>query len=203
MTKRRYTLGQRAATQGETRRRIIEATVYLHGTLGPRDTTISGVAERAQVQRLTVYRHFPDEDALFKACTAHWFAANPIPEPSTWAKESGCARVLRALSQLYGYYRRTEQMWTLTFRDESDVPALADPMRRVRNFLDAIRDDLVEHLVPDASTIARVRATLGCAVQFQTWQSLARQGQDDPEIAELVCGWLRGTSASLPLHPRP
>lgn len=100
MTKRRYTLGQRAATQEETRRRIVEATVHLHETLGPRATTISAVAERAKVQRLTVYRHFADENELFKACTSHWFASHPIPEPSAWAMETGLARVQRALGQL-------------------------------------------------------------------------------------------------------
>ncbi len=197
MAKRRYTLGQRAATQEETRRRIVEATVHLHETLGPRGTTISGVAERAQVQRLTVYRHFPDEEALFKACTGHWFSANPIPEPSGWAMEAGYARVKSALSQLYAYYRRTERMWTVTFRDEADVPSLAEPMHRVRAFLDAIRDDLVDHLAPDASTIEPVRVTLGSAVQFLTWQSLARQGQDDATIAALVCDWVRGASRPL------
>ncbi len=73
MTKRSYNLGQRASSQEETPRRIVDATVALHEEIGPRATTISAIAEKASVQRLTVYRHFPDETELFKACTSHWF----------------------------------------------------------------------------------------------------------------------------------
>ena len=77
--KRRYTLKDRARSQEDTRRRIVEAAVALHEELGPRATSIAAIAERAGVQRLTVYRHLPDEEALFRACTSHWRAAHPLP----------------------------------------------------------------------------------------------------------------------------
>ena len=57
----------------------------LHGTLGPLHTSISAVAEGAGVRRSTVYRHFPDEAALFSACSAHWIEANPLPDIGRWA----------------------------------------------------------------------------------------------------------------------
>ena len=59
--KRTYRKRQRADAEAETRRRITESTVELHGTLGPSRTSISAVAQRAGVRRSTVYRHFPDE----------------------------------------------------------------------------------------------------------------------------------------------
>ena len=65
---------QRATSVDETRQRIVEATVRLHGTLGPGQTSIAAIAQEASVTRVTVYRHFPDIDALFGACTAHWAA---------------------------------------------------------------------------------------------------------------------------------
>jgi AcrR family transcriptional regulator len=68
---------RRAKRQEETRRRIVEATVEMHESVGMARTTISAIAEKAGVQRLTVYRHFPDERALFTACRGHWLAANP------------------------------------------------------------------------------------------------------------------------------
>lgn len=193
MTKRRYTLGQRAASQEETRRRIVEATVELHEEVGPRDTTISAVANRAQVQRLTVYRHFPDEASLFAACTSHWFERNPPPALSSWSGEEGDLRVLDALRLLYGYYRQTARMWALSYRDEAAAPALHEPMEQVRLYLNKVRDDLTKHLRPKRSSVERVRTTLGHAVQFSTWQSLASSQDNDVDIAYLVLNWLDGT----------
>ena len=192
MSKRRYTLKQRAESHEDTRRRIVEATARLHEEVGPRDTTISAIAQEAGVQRLTVYRHFPDEKELFKACTSHWLALNPPPEPTAWSHQEGLARVRQALSQLYRYYRRTERMWTGSYRDEADVPALQEPMRQFRNFLVGIGTDLAEHLEPELEATDCNRTTLTHAIQFYTWQSLARQGLNDASMADLVCDWIRG-----------
>jgi len=146
-----------------------------------------------QVQRLTVYRHFPDDTALFAACTSHWFQRNPPPDASSWGDEEGYSRVLMALHLLYSYYRKTERMWSLSYRDEADVPALHEPMKQVRIYLENVRDDLTKHINTKRSTTERVRITLGHAVQFSTWQSLASHQQNDTEIANLVCTWLDGT----------
>src|SRR5215210_4031810 len=96
---RQYRQTRRAALQDETRLRITEAAVELHGTVGPARTTISAVAERAGVQRATLYRHFRDEAALFGACSSHWSAANPPPDPAAWAEIGDpVVRVRRALT---------------------------------------------------------------------------------------------------------
>src|SRR5512134_1449821 len=98
--KRRYRKRRRAALEEETRRRITEAAVELHGTIGPARTTVSAVADRAGVQRATVYRHFPDEESLFAACSAHWAMLNPPPDPGSWDEPDPDRRLAVALEQL-------------------------------------------------------------------------------------------------------
>src|SRR5260221_8741887 len=105
---RPYRMQRRAESERQTRLRITESAVALHGTLGPSRTSISAVAAHAGVRRSTVYRHFPDEAALFDACSAHWANANPPPELSAWsAIDSPDARLHVALDELYAFYRRT------------------------------------------------------------------------------------------------
>src|SRR6476619_3529215 len=83
--RRPYRLQARAAAMDATRRRITRAAVELHGTVGPAATTMSAVAERAGITRATLYRHFPNDEALLKACSAEWRSANPAPNPEQWA----------------------------------------------------------------------------------------------------------------------
>src|SRR4051794_40838666 len=124
---RKYELKARAERQEETRRRITEATVDLHRTVGPARTTIAAIAERAGVQRLTVYRHFPDERSLFAACSAHWLAGDPPPDPGAWVAMTDPARRLRgALDELYAWYDRQEDMLVNTARDAPALAALAE-----------------------------------------------------------------------------
>ena len=107
--RRPYRKRRRAQLEAETRLRITEATVDLHGSVGPARTTISAVADRAGVQRATVYRHFPDEDALFDACSSHWRAQHPLPDPAHWAKiDDPDERLRLALGELYDWYEDGE-----------------------------------------------------------------------------------------------
>src|SRR6476469_5872322 len=121
--KRPYRMKARAQAQDATRLRITESAVALHGTLGPARTSMSAVAEHAGVRRSTLYRHFPNEAALFDACTAHWAAENPPPDLAAWSAIGEPAeRLRRALEDLHAYYGRTEQMLDNLFRDEAVVP---------------------------------------------------------------------------------
>jgi AcrR family transcriptional regulator len=179
---RKYQQRARAKAQEETRRRITEATVELHATVGPARTTISAIAERAGVQRLTVYRHFPDERSLFAACSAHWLGADPPPDPSAWAAiEAVDERTRTALTELYGWYRRNDAMLTNTQRDALALPALAE-IADPGPFLEAMRQVLMR----GRPRRKRVRAALGHALEFSTWRSLARQGLSDGEAAEMM-----------------
>ena len=94
-SKRPYRLKKRAEAMSDTRQRITEAAMELHGTVGPARTTVSAVAERAGVQRHTVYRHFPTEDDLFAACSAHFDELHPWPDSEAWRREADPARAAR------------------------------------------------------------------------------------------------------------
>jgi AcrR family transcriptional regulator len=138
--KRSYRKKQRAADEERTRRRITEATVALHETVGPLRTTVKAVAERAGVQRATVYRHFADEHALYSACQRHWLARQRPPDPGPWARIADPEERLRtALGGLYGFYRDGEQMLHNLFRDEPHVESLQQMMPAVRAERDAVR----------------------------------------------------------------
>ena len=142
--RRAYRMRRRAESQRQTRLRITESAVELHGTVGPSRTSMSAVAERAGVRRSTVYRHFPDEAALFDACSAHWAAANPPPELGAWAAiASPDERLKFALGELYAFYRRTEQMLENLLRDEATMPVVQERFAAFRGFLEAARDTLM------------------------------------------------------------
>src|SRR5690606_27378743 len=129
MKKRPYRMTQRAESREETRARIVEAAVALHEEIGPRATTVSAIAERAGVQRLTVYRHLPDEEAMIRACSSHWAASNPAPDPARWDSIADPARRVRtALREFCAYYARTARMWASVRRDAADMPAVQVPL---------------------------------------------------------------------------
>ena len=122
---RPYRKRRRAEQEAETRQRITEAAMRLHGTVGPAHTTISDVAAEAGVQRGTVYRHFPDAESLFLACSAHWASLNPPPDPSAWARIADPDERLRhALAEMYRWYEWAEPMLVNVTRDAEAVPAL-------------------------------------------------------------------------------
>src|ERR671922_1904746 len=124
-TKRKYELKKRAEQVAETRGRITETTVELHRTVGPAATQISEIARRAGVQRVTVYNHFPDDRSLLTACSTHWRALHPAPDPTRWqAVEAPADRVRVALRELYAWYRETEPMTANVLRDAQTIPAL-------------------------------------------------------------------------------
>jgi AcrR family transcriptional regulator len=181
---RPYRKKRRAELEEQTRLRITESAVALHGSLGPARTSMSAVAEHAGVRRSTLYRHFPDEEALFDACSAHWGAANPPPDIAEWAGiEDPDARLRSALEAMYAYYRRTEAMLANLLRDV-ELPAVGPRMAGFMEYLDATCSALLRGR-PRRRT---VRAAIGHALAFSTWRSLARDQQlDDQQAVELMC----------------
>lgn len=189
--KRKYTLRQRAAQQERTRERIVEATMALHEELGPRNTTISAIAERAGVQRLTVYRHFPDEHAVFTACTTRWLELNPPPQRALWQNEPAPQEQCRgALAAFYDYYRHTERMWHTAYRDLEAVPALQAPMAEFEAYLDQIRNGLLKGWVLTRLRRRDVAATLCHCLRFTTWRSLDEEGLNNKQKVDLAMRWL-------------
>jgi AcrR family transcriptional regulator len=185
--KRPYRLRERARSQEETRQKIVEATMHLHEEIGPRATTISAIAERSGVQRLTVYRHFPDETAVFQACTSHWLSLNPPPAPAGWADVK--ERFAAAVSTFYAYFSRTRRMWTVSFEDVAHVPALQGPMAEFGAFLNAVAAGLIAGF-DGGQKAAHIAPTIRHALRFQTWSDLEAQGLDDAAKVDLVSHWL-------------
>ena len=187
---RKYELKRRAERQQETRRRIVEAAVELHRTKGPARTTLSDVARRAGVQRHTLYRHFPDERALFTACSGHFYELNPFPDPEPWRAIADPEERLRAgLVAMYAYFEQAEDMLTTTVRD-AEVHPLTQEVAKLRRgrMLERVKAVLAEHL-PDTP---RVHATLALALDFYTWRNLVRRsGLSNEQAVETMVAALR------------
>jgi AcrR family transcriptional regulator len=172
---------KRAEDIDRTRRRITEATMELHTTVGPAHTTISAIAERAGVTRLTVYTHFPDIEQLFAACSGHWFALHPPPDPAAWSEVGDPrGRVELAIEDVYAWYDRNgDDLYPLR-RDREAVPprlweaALAADAQRV--------DIVIAGMKISKAARRRLRAAIGHALDFWTWRSLvADQGLSTKE----------------------
>jgi AcrR family transcriptional regulator len=179
---------RRAESQQETRLRITESAVALHGTVGPSRTSISAVAAHAGVRRSTVYRHFPDEAALFDACTTHWAAANPPPDLAAWsAIHDPDERLRTALGELYAFYGRTEHMLDNLFRDEATEPLVGERFAAFRSYLEAACATLMTGRTLRGTARRRTRAAHGHAIAFSTWKSLVRdQGLNNTDATALV-----------------
>jgi AcrR family transcriptional regulator len=195
---------RRADSQRQTRQRITESAVELHGTVGPSRTSISAVAAGAGVRRSTVYRHFPDEAALFDACTAHWAAANPPPELGAWSTiDDPNERLLVALGELYAFYRRTEPMLDNLFRDEATVLLVRERFAAFRGYFAAGRDALMAGRKLRGAARRRTQAALGHAIAFSTWKSFVREeGLSEADAAVLVCA-LVAAAADVPSGQEP
>ena len=169
---RKYELSRRAEQQAETRERIVEATVGLHTSVGPAQTTISGIAKRAGVQRHTVYAHFRDERQLFDACSAHWAARHPFPDPARWADVGDPERRLEeALDAVYEWYEHVGHDLEIFKRDSRVHSTTAELVERRERGLLLLRDGLAAGW----SRRKTVHAAIGHALELETWHSLVRR----------------------------
>ncbi len=143
--RRKYELKKRAEQVAETHLRITEAAIDLHGTVGPARTTLSAVAERAGVERRTLYRHFPTESDLFAACSTHYFSANPWPDLAGWrAIRDPQERLEQGLDELYAYYERTEPMLSNVLRDAELVDFARDAVAPLHAYLEEAAEILTD-----------------------------------------------------------
>ena len=169
----------------------MKAAMRLHEEMGPAKTSIKAIAELAGVQRLTVYRHFADEDALFDACTSHWLELHPLPAPADWqVYEEPYERTAAALMAFYQYYRRTERMWRVSYRDVDTVEALKAPMAAIEAYLDKSADELVASWKLRGKDRQRLSVTLRHCLRFSTWISLKACKLSDRKIVDLVMSWI-------------
>ena len=194
--KRRYEKRARAAQEEATRRRIIEAAIALHGTVGPARTTISAIAERAGVRRATVYRHFPDERALFLGCSGTWRERNPVPDPATWAAIADpAARLEVALDELYRWYEQTEPMLSALLRDMDEMPIIAELQAGRLAYLADVEDGLASGWGARGKAARRLRAAIGLALDFFTWRTLGERGLGRSDAVAVMSGAVRAAAA--------
>jgi len=187
--KRTYRMRRRAELEELTRRRITESTVALHEEVGPARTSISAIAERAGVRRSTVYRHFPNEDVLFDACSSHWRAANPPPDARAWlVTDAPAERTQSALRELYTFYGRTQGMYSSLMRDEPYVPTVQRRLRDFYRYLEAVERTLMAGRRLRGRAARRTRGAIAHALAFTTWRSLVHeQGLGDEDAVALMC----------------
>jgi AcrR family transcriptional regulator len=172
---RSYSMGARREAVDETRLAITEAVMRLHERVGPRATTVSGIAEEAQVTRATVYKHFPDDEALVLACATHWGRLHPPPDPTMWSTiAEPVARLRTALRQTYEWATTAAPMMSMIYRDVDAMPAF------IGDFLIADENVRVNTLVrpfrANGRRAKRMSAAVAHALRATTWQSLCADG---------------------------
>jgi len=185
---RTYRMSRRREQLDAMSQRIAEAAFELHGTVGPAQTSISAVAERAGVQRHTVYHHFPDLGTLFRACTDHGMRVTRTPEAAPWrAIEDPTDRLRHGLDELYAYYRANTRLLGNILRD---MPFMADVggseafVERMTELFMALAEGW-----PGDEGAQRVRmAAIGHAMSYETWKSLTDNGLSDDEARDLMLG---------------
>lgn len=195
-SQRQYRLNKRAERQAETRGRIVEAVVALHEEVGPARTTVVEIADRAQVSRPTVYNHFPDEQSLITACSAHWSLANPRPDIAVWKQIADPRERLRvALEELYAYYGPRERMLSNLLRDSALVPSVSRELERtVGPYVQAAAEILATGWEDRRRDLRKPLAALRLALDFHTWQTLTRRaGLTDEEAVELMAALVEAT----------
>jgi AcrR family transcriptional regulator len=167
---RTYTLKRRAETQAATRQRIVEAAVELHSSVGPALTTISMVADRAGVQRHTLYAHFPDERSLYLACSGLTIERDPPPDAEACRVLAGRRERLRTgLLAVYAWYERNAELAACVLRDAEYHPLTKEIVEmRLGPYMAAWHDVL------GAKLTSKQRAMLRVALSFFTWRTLVR-----------------------------
>jgi AcrR family transcriptional regulator len=194
MTRRTYTKRARADNEARTRRRILDATLDLWAGIGPAATTITAVAHRARVQRLTIYRHFGDDASIAAAAWKHFDELHPSPDPAAWAAiDDPAKRLRRALRSLYGYYRENRELLERVLHDAGHLPPLADALAAHTRYTDGVVATLEAGWSPRGKARRPLlAAAFDHAVRFATLRSLADAGLSDRDAARLVERLIRG-----------
>jgi AcrR family transcriptional regulator len=180
---RPYKLRQRAEAQAETRRRIVDATVALHQEKGIAATSVTDIAARAGVGKVTVYRHFPDELALVGACSSQYFTQHPFPDPEAWRAElDPITRLRLGLRETYAYHRETAPMIARVLPEVRDAPLMRPYHEHWRRAAGVLAEAW-----PASSRDDALRAALALALSFDAWRLLtAEQGLTDAQAVDLA-----------------
>lgn len=186
-----------------TRERIVAAAFSLHATIGPSRTSIAAIAERAGVQRHTVYHHFPHIDALYEACTTHGMEATGMPSAAGWSEiVDDEVRYESGLGALVAWYRANASMLAAILgAPEEGAAAAMEPDPFTRRMLE-IRAALIGERVVPAERRPLFEAAVDHSLAFWTWRTLADGGLDDDSIVALLGSIVSAVvDGSLPRAP--
>ena len=191
---RRYELKRRAERQDETRQRIVDATIKLHQSIGSGQTTISEIAKRAGVGRVTVYRHFPDEETLFAACSGHYFSQHPFPNIERWRQIPDPRDRLRAgLRESYAWHDENRQMIAMALAEARDLPVMAP----YHSFWNAAAETLTAAWRARGRRRSNLKAAIALALSFNTHHTLTReQALTDERAIDLMTRLAESTAAA-------
>jgi AcrR family transcriptional regulator len=190
---RSYRLKQRAERQNRTRQKIVDAAIELHQTKGLAGTTMSDIADHAKVGRVTVYRHFPDEESLVGACSGQYFQRHPFPDPTSWRSiQNATDRLRQGMRETYAYHRETEVMMRRVIADARDLPIITPYHAHWQRAADI----LAAAWRVTGQRKMLLHAALALALSFDTWRTLVRDQRlsDDQAIElmlRLICGGLQ------------
>jgi AcrR family transcriptional regulator len=187
--KRPYQQTRRAELASQTRQRIVEAALDLHGRVGPAQTTVSMVAAEAGVQRHTFYAHFPDERSLYLACSGLMLERDPLPTAESWrAVTKALPRLAMGLGAIYAWYGRNADALASVLRDAEHHPLTREIVDlRMTPHVTAFHEVLGEHLDAQQKPLLRL------ALSFYTWRSLVLESglSHDAAVekmARMICG---------------
>jgi AcrR family transcriptional regulator len=169
---RRYELKRRAERRDETRQRIVDATIELHQTIGAAQTTVSEIAERAGVGRVTVYRHFPDEETLFYACSGHYFSQHPFPDIERWRRiPDPYDRLREGLRETYAWHEQNRQMIAMALSEARELSMMAP----YHDFWDSAAEVLAAAWRVRGRRRSNLKAAIALALSFDTHRTLTRE----------------------------
>ena len=184
---RRYRSPKRAQAVEETKRKILLATMQLHGEQGILATSWEDIARRAGVALATVYRHFPTVNELVPACgaLAEDFIRPPKPELAETlfaGVEELSERVGRVVTELCAFYERGAVALATARREGHLVQPLGDWAAD----LDRTRELLVRTaLQSTARSAAGARVALALTA-FPVWQALTEAGVAPAEVPRVM-----------------
>jgi AcrR family transcriptional regulator len=195
---RKYQLKRRAERQDETRQRIVQAAVALHTSVGPTRTSISAIADRAGVQRHTFYRHFPDERSLALACSGHFDAEHPLPDPDKWRAIADPEQRLRTgLGELYRYFERNASMIAPIVRDIDVDPMTREVFTlRIGSRVRQMQSILSEGFQLKGPVRRRLTGALETFLNFATWRTLRAAMPSHAETVEAAARAVAAQCAS-------
>jgi len=177
---RRYDNSSRAARAEETRTRILDAV--LAECAGEGELSVADIAKRAEVSEATVYRHYPNREALFEAVQEHLDERLGRPRAPKNVQEFRAA-----VPPLHKFFRENEQL-VRTVARRPELRALWEGAheRRAGGANRSLRE-LTSHLPPAEATAAR--AMVLWTISAEAWLALRDYWNLPGDVIEKTATW--------------